>query len=252
MKVLIIALDGQIRDALEAQLAIRQRPFLSVGAEWLNSDTSEQIKPQLNIPADIGVVVNALSLESLQQQASESLIDSLAMLAQACDRAVIPVISLSTSQVFDGIDGGRNREKDEVVPASREGALLARMEELLRGSCSRHIILRTGPLFSSREDNLLTTLLDRFKAQESLTLSSTGKSCPLHAKDLARVISGLIDQLSCGCNAWGTYHYCSSDPVSSYQFAETVLAVVSQYTQANEQLLQLESVDTADTDWPRP
>ena len=254
MKVLIIALDDQIRHALEAQLDVRGRQYETVGLEWFKREGPVDVqRPPLTIPNDIGVVVNALSLECLEQGlADENLIEFLALLAQACEQAAIPLLQLSNSQVFDGFDGGRHRESEDVVPASRIGALLSRMEELLRGSCSRHVVLRVGPLFSSRGDNLLTGLLDKFQRGETLSLSSSGKSCPIHTKDLARVLSAIIDQLSCGCESWGTYHYTSSDPASSYQFAETVLAVVSQYTQANEQPLMLEPIETADTDWPRP
>ncbi len=127
MKVLIIALDGQIRDALQAQFEVRKRSYEAVGKEWLNTDGPIDVQqPPLTIPADIGVVVNALSLECLEQQAGENLIDSLALLAQACEQASIPLIELSNSQVFDGFDGGRNREADDVVPASRVGGVLSR------------------------------------------------------------------------------------------------------------------------------
>ncbi|ARN74495.1 SDR family oxidoreductase [Oceanicoccus sagamiensis] len=254
MKVLIIALDHQIRNALEAQLDIRGREYESVGLEWIKHEGPVDVQnPPLRIPNDISVVVNALSLECLEQHlADEELIESLALVAQACEQAAIPILQLSNSQVFDGTEGGRYRETDEVVPVSRIGALLSRMEELLRGSCHRHIILRTGPLFSAVGDNLVTLLLAEFQQGETLRLCNGASSCPMHAQDLARVVSAIIDQLSCGCESWGTYHYCSSDPANEYQFAETVLAVASQYTQSSEHPLKLEPNESSESDWPRP
>ena len=253
VKVLVIALDGQIRDALETQLSARNRPFDSVGSEWFDPDEPVDVqRPPLTIPKDIAVVVNAISLECLEQQVDESLVDMVSLLSQACQQAAIPLIQLSNSQVFDGLDGGRHREDDDVVPASRIGALLCQMEEQVRANCKQHIILRTGPLFSAVGENLLTSLIAGFRKGKPLTLSSTGSSCPMHASDLARVISAIIDQLDCGAQPWATYHYCSSDPVSSYLFAETVLAVVSQYLPAGNSPLVLEPQDTADTRWPRP
>lgn len=251
MKVLLIASVGQIREALVEQLTLRGRQFDVVGTQWFSPDSCDS-EASLTVPADIDVVINTLSLECLEQLADESLVQSLTILAQACERAGVPILMLSNSQVFDGIDGGRHRELDQVVPASRVGALLSRMETLLAECCSRYIIVRAGPIFSSVGDNLLTTLLTRFQRGEQLHLSSSGKSCPVHAKDLARVLSAIVDQLSCGCESWGTYHYCSSDPATSYQFGETVLAVASQFSSASEQSLLLEPIDTADTYWPRP
>lgn len=246
MKTLVVAQDAQIRDALENRLTLRKRPYHSV-ADWSWLDTA---------PADqseqIGLVVNVLSFESLQQHIDQNLIDNLSQLVKTCEQHGLPLIHLSSSQIFDGLDGGRHREDDEMVPASKAGATLSRMETLVRDGCQRHIILRIGPVFSAVGNNLLTDLLESFVSGTGLSLSSTGKACPVHACDLARVISAIIDQLACGADCWGSYQYCSSDPASSYQFAETVLAVASQYMEPGAEPLQLESVATADTDWPRP
>ncbi len=253
MKVLIIALEGQIRQALEEQFTLRKRPFQTVGEEWFCADGPVDVqRPPLKIPEDVGVVVNALSLEWLLSGAEKSLVEPLSLLAQACEQAAIPHIKLSSCQVFDGSDGSRFRETEEVLPGSREGALLARMEELLRGSSNRHIILRTGALYSSVGDNLLTNILSRFERGEELSLSNKGKRGPVHCSDLARVVSAIIDQLSCGCEGWGTYHYCSSDPATSYQFAEVVLSVATQYSAVTESPSLVEADEGSTTDWPQP
>lgn len=248
MKVQIIALQGQIRDALEAQLAIRGRSVVTTIGESPHTPPANGWQ----IPEDIGIVVNALTLESLEQQADEAYLDSMVSLAQECERAGIPIIQLSASQVFDAGSSRRFKETDIVAPSSQIGAMLSRMEELLRGSCRHHIILRTGPLFSSAEGNLLTKLIARFRQETPISLSSLDNSCPMHTRDLARVVSAIIDQLSCGCESWGTYHYCSSDPASSYQFAETALAVVSQYAESDPRPLMLEPSDDPHTEWSRP
>jgi len=249
VKVQVIALEGQIRDVLTAQLTTRGRcvvasdgqtnGVLSAGEPW-------------KLFEGVDIVVNMLSLQCLEQQSEETGIDSLVSLAHACDRAGVPIIQLSTSQVFDGLNSRRFKETDSVVSGTEVSAMLSRMEESLRGNCSRHIILRTGPLFSSAKENLLTNLLSRVSRGDSLSLSRLDNSCPMHAKDLARVVSAIIDQLGCGCESWGTYHYCSSDPVSSFLFAETVLGVAAQYTDADAHPLTLESSDATLTEWSRP
>ncbi len=246
MTVLVIALDTQVRAALEAQLTVRNRAFECRGLEWLQANQAS-----CSIPGDVSVVVNTLSLEYLDAGGEP---DSalLSGLLQSCEQAAIPLLHLSSDQVFDGIDGGRNREDDPVAPASRIGAQLSRLEELVRTGCQRHIILRTGPLFSSQGDNVLTRLLQGIQQGEALSLSNAGKCCPLHSSDLARVVTAIIEQLACGAEPWGNYHYCSSDPASNYQFAETVLAVASQYSPVSEPSLQLESLEINDTSWSRP
>ncbi|MFA7554723.1 MAG: sugar nucleotide-binding protein [Spongiibacteraceae bacterium] len=243
MKVLIIALGPQLLGALEAQFVVRSRAFKSVGLEWLQSSS-------LTIPSDIDIVVNTVTFECLQGGHGDGC-EALTLLAQACEQSSTPLIQLSSSRVFDGTSG-RHKETDVAAPGSALGEALFNAEELLRASCNRHIILRTGPLFSSMGDNLLTDLIAKFKGGESLRLSNKGKSCPMHAKDLARVISAIIDQLSCGCEAWGTYHYSSTEPISSFQFAETVLAVASQYIGSDKDDMALELVDGDGGDWACP
>jgi dTDP-4-dehydrorhamnose reductase len=258
VKVLVIAFDAQVRDALETQLAIRDRRFSSVADEWFAPVVPSAIvapgagstQPSLVIPEDIGMVVNALSLESIELGSSKRLMDNLALLVQACERQKLPLLHLSSSQVFEGHEGGRHREETAIAPVSQAGVLLAEMEGLVRQGCSQHIIVRTGPLFSAIGENLLTALLGGFNRGETLLLSSSGNSCPVYAGDLARVISAIIDQLSCGAQCWGSYHYCSSDPVSHHRFAETVLAAASQYTEAGSQSLQ--AADSLDNSWPQP
>ncbi|MGK0498689.1 MAG: dTDP-4-dehydrorhamnose reductase [Oceanicoccus sp.] len=248
MKVLLIAQEGQIREALEAQFFLRGRAFVAVGMEYFETDANLA----LTLPVGIGVVVNALDLELLQQHPLDNLMTDLLQLVQACQQMAVPLIQLSTSRVFDGGEGGRYRELDDVVPVSDAAVMSFRMEELLRGSLPQHIILRTGPVFSHHSVNLLTQLLARFQKNESLLLSTTEKSCPMHSMDLARVVSAIIDQLSCGCDSWGTYHYTSSDPASAYEFAETVLAVASQYAPAIGQPMMIEPTASANSDWARP
>lgn len=246
MKTLVVAQDAQIRDALEKRLSLRGRSYQDTAdCAWLETAPVDQ-------SGQIDLVVNALSLDSLQHNTDQNLIDSLSQLVTSCEQRGLPLIHLSSSQVFDGLDGGRHREDDETVPASKVGAVLSRMETLVREGCRQPIILRTGPVFSAVGNNLLTELLDNFVSGTSLSLSSTGKACPVYAGDLARVISAIIDQLSCGADCWGNYQYCSSDPASSYQFAETVLAVASQFMEPSAEPLQLEAIATADTDWPKP
>lgn len=244
MKVLVVALDGQIRSALSSQFDRRHRDYVCVGREWLDTVSTFDF-------SDIGVVVNALSFECLEQGADESLIDDLSTLSQACNQAGIAIIHLSSSQVFDGAEEKRKSETDDVIPTGDVGVLSGRMEVLVADLCRQSLILRTGPLFSAQGDNLLTRLLRQFESGQSVLLSKKGKNCPVHTMDLARVISAIIDQLSCVELSWGIYHYCSSDSTSSYQFGETVLAVASQYVAADQPLI-IEQVELDDNNWSLP
>lgn len=251
MKVLIIALQDQIREALEAQLRIRDRAFAVVGQDWLLKAAANPAV-ELSLPGGIGVVINTLTSESLPADANQSFLEAVSQLAKACRQAAVPLLQLSSSKVFDGAESGRHREDETAIAVSEVGKQLLAMEELIAAGCERHIILRTGPIFSGTGDNLLTQLVSQIKQQSPLQFSKTGKSCPQHAQDVARVLSAIIDQLSCGCDSWGVFHYSSSEPTSHYQFAGVVLPEVLQYIDAGDEGLELVAVDELDTAWRRP
>lgn len=254
MKVLIVAHDAQIREALVAQFTKRDREHQCLGLEWLERRVNVN-PPMATIADDIDIVINGLSIECLEYLDKKELLNDLSFLAKACKQSSIPIVHLSSSQVFDASNTGRKRERDKVGAISREGTILCELEEIVREQCLKHIILRTGPIFSSNGDNVMTRLLREFQKTEqgeTLRLSNSGKSIPVSSEDLARVLSAIIDQLSCGGNAWGTYHYSSSDPASSYQFAETVLAVASQFINVNKSPLGLKPTRPSDPSWSRP
>jgi dTDP-4-dehydrorhamnose reductase len=250
LRVLIVALDAQIRDSLVAQFKSRNRECVSVGLEWIRGREDNSSSP--SIPANIGLVVNGLSRECLEQNAEEPVVDDLRLLAMSCKKSSTPLLHLSSCQVFDALPAGLKKEADDVSATSQIGDLLCQLECTVREVCTQYIILRTGPVFSAVGKNLMTQLLLQIEQSEALELSNVGKSCPISSIDLARVISAVTDQLSCGSDAWGTYHYSSSDPSSSYHFAEVVLAVASQYIEVSDRPLELTALEQDDVSWTMP
>lgn len=247
MKVLVISASQQVVDALGTQFALRDRPCVIVGPEQC---ATEESLAELLASSGAGIVVNAMGLEKLDS-VDDAVLESVALLVKLCAGKRLPILQISGSQVYDGLDGGRHREQEPATPASRSGALLWRMEELVR-AIPRHLILRTAPLFSAEGENILTALLEDFRRGGVVERSAAGECCPTWAGDFARVVSAIIDQLSCDADCWGTYHYSSSDPTSSYQFAETTLAVASQYLDTEALQLNLEMATEVDIEWPRP
>ena len=249
MKALILAEEEHICEALVSQFQLRGREYYCASLDELDSERSAV---ELLGHFNIDVVINALRFAELDTESNDTIVDTVTGLALICHQQQIPLIQLSSSRVYDGCDEGVHVETEDPVPASRQGVMLGRLEELVRGTCPRRIILRTGPIFSVVGDNLLTDLLGRFGQGGAVALADEGQGCPIHAMDLARVISAIVDQLSCGIECWGTYHYCSSDPVSYYQYGETVLAVMSQYTDIAAAGVTLEPCADVDPDWQTP
>lgn len=247
MKILVISSSPQFIDALSERFGLRGHSLLVMGIEQCGSDT--ELNTLLSSTA-FDLVVNTMGFE-VGADFNNFPLDAVKQLAELCKMMALPLLQLSSSQVFDGLDGGRHREDEPATPASRPGALLWQVEEAVRAS-PKHIILRTGPVFSAQGDNLLTQLIQDFRRGGIIERSTGGQCCPTSVEDIARVVSAIIDQASCGAECWGTYHYSSSDPVSSYQFAETTLAIVSQYLDTEKLGISLEIATAVDSEWPRP
>ncbi len=136
------------------------------------------------------------------------------------------LLQLSDCQVFSGQQQTAYRETDEPDTQTPYGAMRWAGERAVIDSCHKYIILRTGELFSSLEQNVLTSLVDAWRRHESAPVSVRYQFCPTAVRDVARVIVALLQQLSCGIEPWGVYHYCGTDAVSYRDFARLVKQIL--------------------------
>ncbi len=145
-------------------------------------------------------------------------------IAKACAREKIYVLHISSPTVFSGKKNKPYQESDLPDAVDRRGIFLLSNEDKIRQVCERHLILRLGPIFAAYGSNILTEVIKELEERREVNYSVKKIECPLHASDGARVVSGIIDQISAGANSVGTYHYCGSEAVSGYDFSEEVLS----------------------------
>lgn len=223
MKILLVATPSPLSHALTQWFDVRGRACRQV--------TPDQV-PGL-APGDLtgSLVVEIATLTALQAG------NTLAVSGEARHHLVglietvqCPLLFLSDGRVFDGDEAPLNhRETEKNQPGSVAGGRLSAVEQLLARHVEKHLVLRTGPLFSEQGENFFTALFGRLIAGGEIALNSTLKTCPTHVSDLSRVISALVDQVACGAQNWGAYHYNSSGQTSAYEFTEVMLAFASQH-----------------------
>lgn len=223
MKAVLIASNSQLKQVLTRQFRERGRVCEVVAPKELAAAGAERFRD--------GIVIEASTLESLQTgRAVEITPDDRLRLLDLCAGLGVPLILLSDGRVFDGSEAPLNhRESEAPHPASVAGGQLSALEAQLAARLERHVILRSGALFSEVGENCLTRIVAAIQAGERLTLSNSLKACPTHAADLARVVSAMVDQYSCDAQCWGAYHYNSSGYVTAFEFAEIVYAHLSQH-----------------------
>ncbi|WP_207061696.1 dTDP-4-dehydrorhamnose reductase [Motiliproteus sp. SC1-56] len=177
-------------------------------------------------------IVNAAAVIPLQEGDDPGLrvndygVEGLAM---ACAERGIALVHLSCAEVFDGLKEGAYREDDAVSPLSAYARSKCRGEAAVRELLDRHIILRTGWLFSARGQSFVRRLVEQGRENRQVQVSDGLVGCPTSAADLGRVVVAMIKQLHVGADAWGTYHYVASDCTSWFGFAEAIVAAARQY-----------------------
>ncbi|KEI70483.1 hypothetical protein GV64_06815 [Endozoicomonas elysicola] len=170
----------------------------------------------------------------------------MATLADCCNRQNATLVYISTYRVFDGIKKEAYSEKDIPNPSGVLATSRWQAEQQISERCPRHIILRLSWVISYKRTNLLKYLLDQISKEQEVAVVSDQQGCPTPSEDAARVIVAIIQQLGCGAEPWGTYHYAGAEPISENRFAETVISEASQYQSLKIRKLRMDKLNERD------
>ncbi|NRB38334.1 MAG: sugar nucleotide-binding protein [Pseudomonadales bacterium] len=160
-----------------------------------------------------------------------------------------PLVLLSTASVF--APGKLNyNETDSSDSGLAQAKFYLRQEEYLQKHVRQHIILRTSWVYSADENNFLAAVVRSASANTLISFNSAGKGCPTSVHDVARVLIAILLQLDCGAQAWGLYHYASSDAAIGFQFVEAIVAQASQFdANIDARSLHFEHNDAEDSEF---
>lgn len=145
-------------------------------------------------------------------------------LAELCQHHDIRLLQPSSYRVFDGSRATAYSEKEEPVPLGARGQALWRLEQRVRATCPRHVLLRFGWLLDDSPEGLLGRFLSRAERDESMSLADDRRGNPTPVDDAARVILAVLKQLDCQTPLWGTYHYGGHEATTSLALGQAVLS----------------------------
>ncbi|WP_170287427.1 SDR family oxidoreductase [Halioglobus maricola] len=248
MRILLLGSDSPLGRALGEFLAETGRHEVTT-VTWSASrwKSERQAKKAIRrVKAELVVDIRIEAVADSGQEIGELDLKRSHWVAKCCQRDGAAHFFVSSARVFSGKLDRMYNEED--IPDSEEGVgqLLAAAEQVVRENCERHLILRLGPVFASDGPNLVTQMLADMTKGENLVLDNNLRGCPVSSGDGARVVSAIIDQLSTGAELWGFYHYCSSETSTYYEFAESVLAASSQFSDFSPDAVELQQL-AADT-----
>jgi dTDP-4-dehydrorhamnose reductase len=160
-------------------------------------------------------------------------------LASITGQRGIPILYVSTNEVFDGALDRAYTEHDPPNPINAYGYSKWYGERSVTQLNTRHYIVRSAWLFADGGRNFIHAILDAAREERPLRVVTNEVANPTYTKDLAEAIVELIES-----ERFGTYHLVNEGAVSRWQFARFVLDQASFADRPIERISRHE--------WPRP
>ncbi|MEC8081632.1 MAG: sugar nucleotide-binding protein [Pseudomonadota bacterium] len=232
MRVVLLGSDTELGRA------IRQYYDNDFDFDWLEvpcQNVLDKVSSSVLDQQYCDAVIDAFSLRSALQNDYEHYLEAL---DQLLSKPTCPLFyMLSGVQVFLGEKEASYLETDEPDARSRFAKRLMRAESKVL-TCDRHIVLRTGWLFSGAQDDFIANTINLVKAGASLEFHDTAIGCPTPVSDVARVLLSVVKQRHYGAKNTGVYHYCCSEEISWMGLVEAVLTTASQFDQQAQSVLE--------------
>jgi len=248
MRVLITGSGGRLGQALQ-----RARPsgIDLLAKDKASLDICDEAAVERAFETNPDVIINAAAFAQVDQAEvarDEALAvnrDGPQILARRCAAHGIPLIHVSTDQVFGGHAVGPHDEEHPVAPVNHYGRSKVAGEEVVRAELERHLIVRTAWLMSRGGNNFVASLVDVGPEQGLLRVVRDRRSNPTPVRAIAKALLALAlrvrDPLP-----WGTYHYAGVEPASLYDLARHVFDVRAQRGEALPELIACDGHEPAD------
>jgi dTDP-4-dehydrorhamnose reductase len=233
MEILLIGAQGQVGQALQAQLPALGR-VTALGRDQLDLTQVDQIR-QVIQTAQPDVVVNAAAYTAVDRaEAEPDLAQAINAVAPQVMAATVKalgatLVHISTDYVFDGQACHPYAETHPTHPLGAYGRSKQQGEAAIQATGCQALILRTAWVYGSRgHGNFVKTMLRLGLEHPELRVVADQIGTPTWAVDIAGAICGLVSQLPTEPPA-GTeiYHFTNSGVASWYDFAVAIFELAA-------------------------
>ncbi|MGM0857956.1 MAG: sugar nucleotide-binding protein [Pseudomonadota bacterium] len=169
--------------------------------------------------------------------------DAVEKCLEACQSEDVALVWCVSDQLYE--DGFDVPIDEHVVPAPRDESLrrLVQTGNRIRADYDRHLIVRLGPLFALEGSHAwLNELLDSLVMGDNVRAAEDVIFCPTSADAVALALIGMLQQQSCGADAWGAYHLAGTEPVSAFTFTSMVRTQLSTHLEGRGEQVMLGDV----------
>jgi dTDP-4-dehydrorhamnose reductase len=228
MRILVTGREGQVARSIAERLGERHELIFAGRPGFDLTDRESVVRAVAEATPEM--VVSAAAYTAVDRAETEP---DLAMavnaegprfLAEACARAGIAIVHLSTDYVFDGSGDRPWREDDPTGPVNVYGRTKLAGEQAIREAGGQYAILRTSWVYSPFGTNFVKTMLRLARDRDTLNVVDDQIGCPTSAIDIADGIGAVARCWEEGEGPCGTYHLGGSEAMSWADFARATFA----------------------------
>jgi dTDP-4-dehydrorhamnose reductase len=241
--ILVCGRRGQVAiDLVEAAGALGL-PVVALGRPDLDITDGDEVARALDRVEPMAVI-NAAAYTAVDKAESEPDSafalnrDGPAHLARACAARALPLIHLSTDQVFDGRKEGGFTEDDAPNPLCVYGASKLAGERAVAEAGGGHLVVRVSWVFGPSGDNFVAKVLGWTRGRNSLSIVSDQRGRPTYSPGLSRALLDFAGRMTasggerpadaaCPADAArprGLLHLAGASVMTRFEQAELILA----------------------------
>lgn len=166
--------------------------------------------------------------------------DGARLLAEVAARRGVPVIHMSTVNVFDGSKPAPYAETDKASPINVYGASKLAGESDVQEANPCHVILRTSWIISPYRNHFIASVLQKMRSGDVLRMVTDQRGNPTYAPDLSVAVFDIAARAhtargNLSSSLWGTYHIANAgEPATWHDLASQVLCAAGHQAAATD------------------
>src|SRR5260370_1935945 len=232
LRFVVTGTTGKIARSLVANAAGAGVEVLAVGRPSLDLPDLDSLAPAIRASRP-DVLVSAAAYTNVEGAESESDLASTINVRGAealanCARSLgIPIIHLSSSYVYDGMQSAPYRECDPTEPLCTYGRSKLMGERAVAGAHPEHMNLRLSWIYSQFGWNLVTAMLRQAERSSNVRVVAEQIGNPTSAAYVAGGIIAVGRNLVLGKpqrESYGTFHLSAPDIITPAAFAAAIFA----------------------------
>lgn len=234
MKGPVILVTGS-KGQLGSELSFISRAYESFSFLYIDRDevdiTDETAFNAYASQQEINYIINcaaytAVDLAETEKEISKQ-VNELApeILARFCKENSVRLIHISTDYVFDGSTNKPINEKCLTNPLSVYGITKLEGENRVLSTLDNAYIIRTAWVYSIFGKNFVKTMLTLGKQRDQLNVVVDQIGCPTNARDLAKAILKIVENIENNNDHPGIYHYTNEGVLSWFDFATSIFQI---------------------------